>query len=185
MEIQIDKACRVCLQQSTELEAISDCHIDSIHVFETMKKILQISSNSILIQESPALPNNICQECIEIMTKQIELNKVAKESEAYLESILDYPFSSYEVFVKSEAVEIKEEECEIDSSNEVELKTELVENDDIGQEVVPKAKFLQKRHQCPTCLKFFAKVSLETFFQFPRLILSIVAIEIKATSSYP
>lgn len=178
MEIQIENACRVCLQESTELEAISNCRIDSLPVLEAMKKLLDIGPQSILTQESPALPNKICQECIEIMSKQMELNKVAKATETYLEShLLGYLFSSHEIFVKSEAAEVKNEQNEqdeqdddtdmqlgaVESADEVELKIELESADE--EPVLDEAE-KKKKHQCPTCLKRFPKVSFETVFEF-------------------
>lgn len=165
MEIEMEKSCRVCLQQSNELEAISN-------YLEAMKKVLDIGPNSILLtQESPALPNKICHKCIEIMSRQRELNKIAKASEVYFEShLLGY----HGTFVKVEATEceVKDEESfstmlieELEPIDEAGLNTCNTDDSLNNAFVETKTKSPRKKsHKCLTCFKYFEKVNLKNFF---------------------
>lgn len=172
METEIEKTCRLCLKQSSDLESIGSCKIDSVPVLEAMQKNLDISPNSILLQES-ILPGQICQECIEIMTRHTQLKAIAKASEAYFESLLGQHFPTSEkieipeVFIKNEIVQEDEtslmvatlqsdDEAEPESSHDGDETKVIVKKEPIDAKARPKR---EKRHHCQICSKAFEKVS--------------------------
>lgn len=175
MEIEIEKTCRVCLRQSSELENIANCKIDSTPVLEVMENSLDINSDSILLQES-ILPNKVCKECVETMTRHSELKKVAKASEAYFNSILGQHFLTSEkveipeIFIKHEIVDnelgdqessMKAEEFESGSEAGPESSADGEESSVVikYEPTETKArKTREKRHQCEICSKAFEKV---------------------------
>lgn len=173
MDIKVDNVCRICLNDSAELEPIFEYEFEDVPIVEILTKIctdIQFKPN-----ENDRLPKNICENCIEILCRAHKLNETCLKSEQQFQLLLNTSaFIKVEVDLKPK-IEIEDEEdfevqehdeedldevkCDGNIEADADMEEESLDEDKSDDKHPIKIRKVAKKHQCLTCLKYFEKPS--------------------------
>lgn len=178
MEINVDKVCRLCSRDSMNLEPIFGFEFETVPIVNILIKVCH--QLRFPPHENDDFPGSLCSDCIEVLCQAHKLNEVSIKSEEMFSQLLH---GRSESFVKIEKIDYVDSKMKTEpadpaaddldypviealyeakseaSVEDIEVDNECEESSDEKESKKKAKRVATKKHQCPTCLKFFEKPS--------------------------
>jgi Zinc-finger associated domain (zf-AD)/C2H2-type zinc finger/Zinc finger, C2H2 type len=134
--MEIEKLCRICLQASDSLQPIFGSRCEGVPLFDLFKRVC-CNIKFIPYMSDTTMPNNLCSECVDVLSQAHKLSETSILSEIRLQALLpiDEPpvikqeYVDFQVFVKNEGVESRSSSIE-PLQEAYQFKSELIVEDE-------------------------------------------------------